>query len=105
MAVLGTVLGQVRLDVRQAVAGYAAVRAQNARTVYAMRGAGDSFVSAGQNMTVAGAGLLYMFGKVVMAAGEFERKMDFFGAVTGASAKQIERLSDFTLQLAQDTIY
>src|SRR5690242_18655900 len=102
---LGTISGQVRLDVRQAVAAYAAVRAQNARTVYALRGAGDSFVQAGQTMGVAGAGMVYVFGKAVKAAADFERKMDFFGAVTDTNKKKMAELSDYTLQLAQDTIY
>lgn len=103
--VLGTVSGQVRLDVRQAVAAYAMVRAQNARTVYALRGAGDSFVGAGKVMGAAGLGLVAVFGKAVTSAAEFERKMDFFGAVTDTNAAKMRKLSDYTLQLATDTIY
>ena len=34
---LGTIRGSVSLDIRKAVAGYAALRAQNQRTVYALR--------------------------------------------------------------------
>lgn len=102
---LGTISGQVRLDIRQAVAAYATLRAQNARTVYALRGTGDSFVQAGQTMSVAGLGLVYVFGRAVNAAAEFERKMDFFSAVSNTSAEDMDRLSKYTLQLAQDTIY
>lgn len=102
---LGTISGQVTLDIRPAVAAYATLRAQNARTVYALRGTGDAFVAAGKRMTVAGAGLLYVFGKAVGAAAEFERKMDFFGAITDTNSEKMKELSAFTLQLGQDTIY
>lgn len=102
---LGTIMGQVRLDVRQAVAAYAALRAQNQRTIYAMRGTSEAFIASGRTMTVAGAAMIYAIGKVVMAAAEFERKMDFFAAVTDTNKKKMRELSDFTLQLAQDTIY
>lgn len=103
--VLGTIVGQVRLDIRQAVAAYAAVRAQNARTVYALRGAGDSFVQSGDRMATAGAALIYVFGKSVQAAAEFEKKMDFFAAVSNTSADSMKKLSTFTLQLAENTKY
>jgi TP901 family phage tail tape measure protein len=62
-------------------------------------------VGAGQNMAVAGAGIVYVFGKMVNAAAEFERKMDFFGAVQDTSVAKMEKLRVHTLQLAQDTIY
>lgn len=102
---LGTISGQVRLDIRQAVAAYATLRAENARTVYALRGTGDAFVATGQQMAVAGAGLVYVFGRAVKAAAEFERKMDFFGAVTATTADEMKRLETFTLDLAESTIY
>lgn len=105
MTDLGTVRGMIRIDVRQAVAAYAAVRAQNARTVYALRGAGDSFVGAGKTMAYAGGVMVYAFSRVVNAAADFERKMDFFSAVSDTNAKKMQKLSDYTLQLAEDTIY
>lgn len=102
---LGTISGQVRLDIRQAVAAYATLRAQNAKTVYALRGASESFIGAGRSMVVGGGLMVGAFGLAVKAAAEFERKMDFFGAVTGTNEKRMKSLSKFTLQLAQDTIY
>jgi TP901 family phage tail tape measure protein len=103
--VLGTVSGQVKLDIRQAVASYAALRAQNQRLVYALRGTGDSFVASGRTMMIAGGGLLAVFGKVITAAGDFERKMDFAAAVTGTTGSEMQKLSDYALQLGKDTIY
>src|SRR6478735_12595047 len=105
MSTLGTITGQVRLDIRQAVAAYAALRAQNARTTYALRGTGDSFVAAGQRMAVAGGAMVYGFAKVVNAAAEFERKMDFASAVSGTTGDKMQQLSDYALQLGKDTIY
>lgn len=102
---LGTITGQVRLDVRQAVAGYAALRAQNQRTIYAMRGTSEAMIATGRTMAVAGAGMVYAFAKVVGAAATFERKMDFAAAVTGATGKQMQRLSNYALRLGQNTIY
>lgn len=102
---LGTIVGQVRLDIRQAVAAYGALRAQNARTMYALRGTGEAFTTAGRNMTIAGLAMVYGFGKAVQAAADFERKMDFFGAVTDTNKRKMAELSEFTLQLAQDTIF
>src|SRR3954471_16327036 len=100
---LGSISGQIRLDIKQAVAAYATIRAQNARTVYALRGTGDSFIQAGKGFTLAGAGMIYIIGKAVKAAAEFERKMDFFGAVTGTTTGQMKELSKYTLKLGKDT--
>jgi TP901 family phage tail tape measure protein len=105
MADLGTIRGSIVLDVRKAVAAYAALRAQNARTVYAMRGTGDSFVQSGQGMATAGAVMVYAFAKVVQAAAEFERKMDYASAVSGTTGQMMDRLGDHALDVAEKTIY
>lgn len=102
---LGTISGQVRLDVRPAVAAYTLLRAQNQRTVYALRGTSEAFISSGRTMFYAGGLMVAGFGMAIKEAAEFERKMDFFGAVTDTNAAKMEKLSKFTLQLAQDTIY
>jgi hypothetical protein len=56
-------------------------------------------------MVLAGAGLLYVFGKAVSASAEFEKRMDFFGAVTEASGKQVEKVRNTILDLANTSIY
>ncbi len=103
--VLGTVSGRVTLDVRKAVAGYAAVRAQNSKMVYALRGTSESFIQSGRAMATAGLGLIAVFGKAVSSAAEFQRRMDFFGAVTNANKKQIRELSKYTLELGSNSIF
>jgi TP901 family phage tail tape measure protein len=73
--------------------------------MYALRGTSDTFIRAGRGMLVAGGIIAYGFTKAVGAAAEFERKMDYFGAVTDTNSKKMQKLSKFTLQVAQDTIY
>lgn len=102
---LGTIAGRIQIDVKQAVASYAAVRAANASTLYALRGSSTAFVAAGKGMIVAGGLMAAAFGVAVSAAAEFERKMDFFGAVSNATADQMQKVSDKAIQLGQDTIY
>lgn len=102
---LGTIRGQIALDVRQAIAGYVAVRAQNATTLYALRRSSDAFLKAGKVM--GGAGLLMVagFGVAVKAAADFERQLDFFGAVTNTTEADMEKVRAKAIQLGQDTIY
>lgn len=102
---LGTIAGRIRIDVKQAVASYAAVRAANASTLYALRGSSAAFIAAGKGMAVGGALMVGVFAAAVSKAAEFERKMDFFGAVTDATAEDLQKVSDKALQLGQDTIY
>lgn len=102
---LGTVYGAIHIDAKQAVAAYVAVRAQNAKTVYTLRGAGDSFLQSGRTMAAAGGLMLYAFGKAVSAAAQFQRRMDFFGAITNANKKQVKDLSKFVLELGQNSIF
>lgn len=102
---LGTISGTVRLDVRHAVASYALLRAQNASTLYAMRGASAAFIAFGKGATIAGLALVAVFAKAVTAAAEFERKLDFFGAVSNSTAAQMDKVREKILQLGRDTIY
>jgi TP901 family phage tail tape measure protein len=95
----------VRLDVKQAVASYVALRAANARTLYAMRGASAAFIAFGKVSTAAGLLLGAAFYKSVKAAAAFERQLDFFGAVTNSTEAQMEKVRAKALQLGQDTIF
>ena len=102
---LGTIRGQIALDVKSAVAGYVAVRAANAATTYALSRSSAVFLGVGKAMTAGGllmAGGIYLAAR---AAAEFERKLDFFGAVSGATAQQMEAVRKKAIQLGQDTIF
>lgn len=102
---LGTITGQVRIDVSQAVAAYAALRAANIATLLALRSASTVFIAAGAAMGAAGfaigAGFLY----AVKSAAEFERQLDFFGAVSNSTAAEMEAVRAKALQLGQQTIF
>ena len=102
---LGTVRGQIVLDFKQAVAAYAATRAANAQTVYAMRGTSETFNRVSKGAAIAGLGIAAGIGLAVKAAAKFERKISFFGAVSDASTKDLDAIRKKALQLGQDTIY
>lgn len=105
MSTLGVISGQLRLDVKSAIAGYAAVRAANARTIFALRSSSAAFLAFGKSATVAGALLVGVFAKAVTSAAEFERRLDFFGAVSAATTKEMEAVRAKALELGRDTIY
>jgi len=103
--VLGTIVGQIKIDIGQAVAAYTTVRAQHAATVSAFAGSSVAFSRSGLAMVAAGTGLIAVFGKAVGAAAEFEKRLDFFGAVSASTAAQMEKVRAKALQLGQDTKY
>lgn len=105
MVDLGTIRAQFRLEVRQAVAAYAAVRAANAATIYALRGGAEIARTTARGVGVVGLAFAATFGLAVKSAADFERKMDFFGAVTNATTGEMEAARKKALQLGQDTIF
>lgn len=102
---LGTVYGQVQIDTKQAVAAYAALRASNAATLYALRGGSTAFAAAGGIIAGAGIAIGAGFVKGIKAAAEFEKQLDFFGAVSNSTASEMEAVRKKALQLGKDTIY
>lgn len=103
---LGTIRGQMILDVKQALASYTAVRQQHVSTVTALSTGGAAIATAGA--MVAGAGIAMGAGLLtaVNAAAEFERKLDYFIAVGGpGAADKYDEVSAKALQLGADTIY
>ncbi len=102
---LGTIIGQVKVDITQATAAYVAVRAQHAATVSAFATSGTAFNRSGAAMVATGLLLVAAFGKAVSAAADFEKRLDFFGAVSASTADQMEAVRAKALQLGQDTKY
>lgn len=102
---LGTIRGQVILDVKQAIGAYTAARAASVATVTALNRGGAVMVRTGAIMTGAGLAMAAALVYVANKAAEFERQMDFFGAVSGTTGEELARVSDKALQLGQDTIY
>lgn len=102
---LGTIRGQIRLDVANAIAGYAAVRAANAHTINTMNDARNRMRGFGVAAVGMGAAFLAGFGMAVNAAADFEKKLDYFGAVNNATAGEMEKVRQKALELGRSSQY
>lgn len=102
---LGTIRGQIRLDVANAIAGYAAVRAANASTINTMNDARNRMRGFGVAAVGMGAAFLTGFGMAVNAAADFEKKLDYFGAVNNATAGEMEKVRAKALELGKTSVY
>lgn len=102
---LGTIRGQIRLDVSNAIAGYAAVRAANASTVGNLNNSRNTMRAVGVASLAMGAGMLAAFGMAVNAAADFEKKLDYFGAVNNATAGEMEKVRAKALELGRTTAF
>lgn len=102
---LGNIKGQLILDVRQAINSYTAARQAHISTVTALHtGAGAMMQSAAAIALPAGA-MVAGFVAAIDAAAEFERKLDYFSAVSGATQAEYDAIRLKALQLGADTIY
>ena len=102
---LGTIKGQVIIDTRAAVAAYTALRTAHAATLLVLTRSSVAFAAAG---TVAGAGAVALaagLGVAIKKAADFEKQLDFFGAVSASTQAEMAAISEKALQLGQDTIY
>jgi TP901 family phage tail tape measure protein len=93
------------LDVKQAIAGYTAARAASVSTVTAMNRGGAVMVRTGALMAGTGLVIAAGIGVAVKAAADFEKQLDFFGAVSNTTAADMEKVSEKALQLGRDTRY
>ena len=102
---VGTIRGQMILDVRQTLDSFTQVRNANLQTVTALRTGGASLAILGAGMTAVGVGIAAGLWQAVDAAAQFERKLDFFGAVSDSTVDEMDAIRVKALQLGQDTIY
>lgn len=102
---LGTISGQVRLDVAQALAAFAAVRTSSASTSGSMYTAGTRMQTFGRGMAAVGVGMVAAFAVAVKAAADFEKKLDYFGAVNNATAQEMEKVRAKALELGTTTAF
>ena len=102
---LGTIRGQMVLDVKQALAAYTAVRQDHLSTVSALRAGGGAIAASGAMIAGAGLAMAGGFIAAINAASDFERKLDYFAAVSGATQAEYDAISAKALQLGADTIY
>ncbi|MGX9924103.1 phage tail tape measure protein [Streptomyces sp. NPDC002248] len=102
---LGTIRGRISLDVTSAIAGYAAVRRANASTINTMNDASNRMKGFGVAAVAMGGAFLVGFGKAVNAAADFEKKLDYFGAVNNATAGEMEKVRAKALELGRTSQY
>lgn len=102
---LGTIRGQMILDVKQTLAAYTAARAAHVSTVTALHAGAGALTMLGGAMTAAGVGLGAGLLVAVGAAAEFEKRLDYFGAVSNATQGEYDAIRLKALQLGQDSKY
>jgi len=102
---LGTIKGQMILDVKQALASYTSARQAHIATTVALSTGAAAVTQAGA--TIAAAGLAMAGGVLaaVNASAKFEKTMDYAAAVSGVTGKAFDALKAKAVQLGQDTIF
>src|SRR6478609_1449421 len=93
------------LDVKQALGAYTAARSAHVQTVTALHTGAGAMTQVGVGLTAAGAGLAAGLMVAVDAAAEFEKRLDYFAAVSNATQDEYDAIREKALQLGQDTIY
>lgn len=102
---LGTVSGQIKIDVSQALAAYVSVQKANRDTTNALRQMSATLNTAGNVMGAAGLAIAAALGYAAKAAADFNAQMDYFQAVSGSSANDMEAIRQKALALDQTTIF
>jgi TP901 family phage tail tape measure protein len=102
---LGGIRGWIELDVKEAIKAYTEVRQHHLSAVSALNSGAGAIAAVSAGFVTAGAGMAAGIMVAVNAAAEFERKLDFFTAVSGATQKEYDKIREKALQLGADTIY
>ena len=102
---LGTLRGRIVLEVNDAINAYTDVRKEHLSTISALGQGADALNQVGRGLLGAGVAIGAGLAISIGAAAEFEKRLDYFGAVSGSTAKQMELVSEKALQLGEDTIY
>lgn len=99
---LGTIAGQVKLDVSQAIAAFAASKAASADTVGSLATAGKAIVGVGTVMLGAGLAIGAGFAAAIDAAAKFDAKMSYIQGVSHATADEMDQVRQKAMQLGKD---
>lgn len=102
---LGTIRGQMILDVKQALASYTSARQAHVATVTALHTGAGALTAVGASIAGVGVAMAAGLLSAVNASAQFERKLDYFMAVSGTAANQYDLVSQKALQLGADTIF
>lgn len=102
---LGTVSGQIKIDVSQALAAYISVQKANRDTINALRQISGTLSGVGTALGVVGVGLAAALGYAAKEAADFNAQMDYFQSVSGATANQMDQIRQKALALDQTTMF
>lgn len=102
---LGTIRGQMVLDVKQALSAYTQARKAHISTVTALHTGAGALTQVGAGMVGIGTAMAGGILLAVDAAAKFERKLSYFSAVTGSTKAEYESVRQKALQLGKDTIF
>lgn len=102
---LGSISGNIIISGKQAIAEYAAIRAANATTVEALTASSATFAKVGTLALGAGAGIAALFGVAIDQAAQFEKKIDYFGAVTNATQADMDAIAAKAISMSKTTIF
>jgi len=93
------------LDVKQAISAYTSARQAHISTVTALHTGAGAMIASGAAIAGVGATMVAGFGVAINAAAQFEKKLDFFGAVSSATQDEYDAIRQKALQLGADTIF
>lgn len=96
---------KIIIDVKDAISSYTELRQRHVSMVTALNTGAGALATTGAAFAGAGALIAGGFITATLAAGEFERKLDFFGAVSNASVRDMEKIRAKALELGADTMY
>jgi len=96
---------KIIIDVKDAISAYTEARQHHVSMVTALNTGAGALMATGVAIAGVGVGIAAGLLVAVNAASEFERKLDFFGAVADASVKDMERIRAKALELGADSIY
>lgn len=102
---IGELTGRIVLDVSQAVRAYGDVRRSHRALMEDGRQLGISFRQAGTAVAATGATIIGGLVKASLVAADFNKKMDYFGAVTNTNEAEMAKLRDATIKWAQESIF
>lgn len=102
---LGSISGNIVISGKQAIAEYAAVRAANAATVDALTAASGTFAKVGTLALGGGVAIAALFGLAIDQAAQFQKKIDYFGAVTGATQADMDAVAAKALAMSKTTVF
>lgn len=98
---LGTIAGQVKLDISQAIAAFAAAKAASAEQGASLESAGKAIAGVGTVMTGAGLAIVAGFGVAIDAAAKFDQKMSYIQGVSHATGDEMDAVRAKAMELGK----